>query len=157
MTRQLPLHRRRLSIAGLLVTLSLFASACAPVAPAAAPAAEPTASSAQRVYFVEPVDGALVSNPLKVVMAAENFVIEPASEVVTEGHGHLHIMVDAECVAVGQGVPKDETHLHYGKGQLEAELELAPGQHTLCLQAADGLHVALPGDGMTQTIAITVE
>jgi hypothetical protein len=66
-------------------------------------------------------------------------------------------MVDTDCVAAGQGVPKDETHLHYGQGQLEAELELAPGPHTLCLQAADGLHVALPGAGMTQMIAITVD
>lgn len=119
--------------------------------------AEPATSTEPRVYFVEPADGATVASPLKVVMAAENFIIEPASEVVTEGHGHLHIMVDTDCVAAGQGVPKDEAHLHFGKGELETELELAPGPHTLCLQAADGLHVALPGDGMTQTIAITVE
>ena len=90
-------------------------------------------------------------------MAADNFVVEPASETVTDGHGHLHIMVDADCVAPGQGVPKDETHLHYGQGQMEAELELAAGEHTLCLQAADGLHVALAGDGMTQTISVVVE
>jgi hypothetical protein len=153
MFRHFNSHRRRLSIAGLLVALPLLFGACAPVAQAPAP----TASSAPRVYFVEPADGATVASPVKVVMAAENFTIEPASEVVTEGHGHLHIMVDTDCVAAGQGVPKDETHLHYGQGQLEAELELAPGAHTLCLQAADGLHVALPGDGMTQTIAITVE
>jgi hypothetical protein len=159
MIRPAASHRRRLSLAGLIVTLSLFVSACAPVAqaPAAPAAAEPTASAEPRVYFVEPVDGATVPRPVKVVMAAENFVIEPASEIVAEGRGHLHIMVDTPCVEAGQGVPKDETHLHYGQGQLEAELELAPGQHTLCLQAADGLHVALPGDGMTQTIAIAVE
>jgi hypothetical protein len=51
----------------------------------------------------------------------------------------------------------DDTHLHFGHGQLEAELELAPGAHTLCLQAADGAHVALAGAGMTQEIAVTVE
>ena len=33
-------------------------------------------------------------------------------------------MVDTDCVAAGQGVPKDETHLHFGQGQLEAELDL---------------------------------
>lgn len=142
--------RRGCIVAGLLV-LALLLGACAPVRPAAQPAAAP------RVNFVEPQDGATVAAPVKVVMAAENFVVEPASETVTADHGHLHIMVDTECVAAGQGVPKDETHLHFGQGQLEAELELAPGPHTLCLQAADGLHVALPGDGMTQMIAITVE
>ncbi len=142
--------RRGCIVAGLLV-LALLLSACAPVRPAAQPAAAP------RVYFVEPQDGATAAAPVKVVMAADNFVVEPASETVTAGHGHLHIMVDTECVPAGQGVPKDETHLHFGQGQLEAELELAPGAHTLCLQAADGLHVALPGAGMTQMIAITVE
>lgn len=54
-------------------------------------------------------------------------------------------------------MPKDEAHLHDGQGQLEAELTLAPGAHTLCLQAADGNHVALAGDGMTQIVSITVE
>jgi hypothetical protein len=54
-------------------------------------------------------------------------------------------------------VPKDDTHLHYGKGQLEAELTLSPGTHTLCLQAADGAHIALAGEGMTQRITITVK
>ena len=33
---------------------------------------------------------------------------------------------------------------------------LEPGTHTLCLQAADGAHTALPGEGMTHTISITV-
>ena len=157
MNRFAALRHRRLLIVGFLVLLSVFVAACAPAAPAAAPAAEPAASAGPRVFFVEPADGATVASPLKVVMAAEDFIVEPASEIVTEGRGHLHIMVDTPCVEAGQGVPKDETHLHYGKGQLEAELELAPGAHTLCLQAADGLHVALPGDGMTQTITVTVE
>ncbi len=157
MNRLAALLRRRLPLAGLLVTLPLFVFACAPAAAPAAPTPAPAASAEPRVYFVEPADGASAASPLKVVMAAENFVIEPASDVVAEGRGHLHIMVDTPCVEAGQGIPKDETHLHYGKGQLEAELELAPGQHTLCLQAADGLHVALPGAGMTQTIASTVE
>jgi hypothetical protein len=40
---------------------------------------------------------------------------------------------------------------------MEAELALAPGKHTLCLQAADGNHVALDGAGMIHTIALTVE
>lgn len=108
------------------------------------------------VSFVEPKNGAAVASPVKVKMAATNFVVEPAGEV-KEGAGHLHIMVDAPCVAAGQVVPKDDTHLHYGKGQVEAELELTPGKHILCLQAADGAHIALTGDGMTDVIEIEVK
>ena len=108
------------------------------------------------VRFVDLKDGAAVSSPLLVKMAADNFTVEPAGEVKA-GHGHLHITVDGDCIAAGQAVPKDETHLHYGQGQVEATLELAAGAHTLCLQAADGAHIALPGDGLTQKISVTVQ
>jgi hypothetical protein len=109
-----------------------------------------------RVFFTAPTDKADISSPVKVTMGAENFTVEPAG-VVKPGAGHLHIMVDTDCVAAGVLVPKDATHLHYGKGQMEAELALSPGAHTLCLQAADGAHIALAGDGMTNKIAIVVK
>jgi hypothetical protein len=124
--------------------LSALVTACAPSAPAAT------------VAFVEPQSGATVSSPVLVKMAAENFTVEPAGEVKA-GAGHLHIIVDQDCVAAGQVITKDDVHLHYGQGQLEAQLELTPGQHTLCLQAADGAHVALAGAGMTQKITVTVK
>ena len=109
-----------------------------------------------RVRFVDLKDGAAVSSPLVVKMAADNFTVEPAGEVKA-GHGHLHIVIDGDCIPAGQVVPKDDQHLHYGQGQVEATLELAPGPHTLCLQAADGAHVALSGADLTQKIRITVQ
>jgi hypothetical protein len=108
-----------------------------------------------RVFFTNINDGDTVDSPVTVQWSAENFIIEPAGEVKA-GAGHLHIMVDADCVATGQIVPADDTHLHYGKAQTEATLELTPGEHTLCLQAADGVHTALAGDGLVQVITITV-
>jgi hypothetical protein len=109
-----------------------------------------------RVLIVEPQNGAAVSSPVLVKMAAEKFKVEPAG-MVANGRGHLHILVDTPCMAAGQVIPKDDRHLHYGKGQLEAELALAPGTHTLCLQAANGAHVALDGEGMRQTISVLVK
>jgi len=47
-------------------------------------------------------------------------------------------------------VPFDDTHLHFGKGQTEASIVLAPGKHKLTLQFANALHkrrVALSGRG----------
>ncbi len=108
------------------------------------------------VRFMEPEDGQVVKAPVHVKMSAENFVIEPAGPI-QKGHGHLHITVDSDCVAAGQVIPKDDRHIHYGKGETQAELQLPSGQHRLCLQAADGAHVALGGDGMRQSITITVE
>lgn len=124
--------------------------------PALLAACAPAADSAPRVFFTSPADGATVAGPVHVTLGAENFTVEPAGEVKT-GAGHLHIMVDTPCIAPGAVIPKDDQHLHYGQAQVEADLELAPGQHTLCLQAADGLHTALDGAGLTQTITITVE
>jgi len=130
----------------LLALLPLLLSACA----------NATAAPTPRVSFTSPADGATVASPVHVKLAAENFIVEPAG-AVKAGAGHLHIMVDTPCVAPGQVITKDAQHVHYGQGQLEADLELAPGAHTLCLQAADGAHTALSGDGLTQTINITVQ
>lgn len=132
-----------------VLLLTLFITACAPPSP-------PVQETGARVFFTNLNDGATVSSPLKVAMSSENFAIQPAGDIV-DGTGHLHILIDTECTPVGEVVIKDETHLHYGNGQLEAELTLAPGQHTLCLQAANGAHIALPGAGMTQQVTITVE
>src|SRR5436309_1730760 len=81
------------------------------------------ASPAPRVFFVEPKTGATVSSPVHVKLGAEKFTIEPAGEV-HPGAGHLHIMIDTDCVAVGQVIPNDDTHKHYGKAQTEADLTL---------------------------------
>ena len=113
-------------------------------------------SKQPRVFFTSPSDGASVTSPVKFTMGAENFIVEPAG-TVRPGAGHLHIIVDADAVPVGQVVPKDEKHNHYGQGQKEAELTLSPGTHTLYLQATDGAHVVLAGAGMTQKITVTVK
>jgi hypothetical protein len=137
------------------ISRSALAWALIVVLPGLAAGASSSAGQA-RVLFTSPADGATVSSPVKVTMGAVNLIVEPAGEVKA-GAGHLHIMVDTDCLAAGQVVPKDDTHLHYGKGQLEAELVLSPGTHTLCLQAADGAHIALAGEGMAQRITITVK
>jgi hypothetical protein len=113
-------------------------------------------SDAPRVFFTNVEDGDTIQSPVLVEWSAENFTIEPAGEV-HDNAGHLHVMVNTGCIAAGEVIPNDETHLHFGKAQTEAELALASGEYTLCLQAADGEHKALEGDGMTQVIKITVE
>ena len=64
-------------------------------------------------------------------------------------------MVDVGCVTPGQPIPAAGTtgFNHYGKAQTEADLELTPGEHRLCLQAGDGVHIALP---VTHEITVVV-
>ena len=107
-----------------------------------------------KVYFSEPKDGAEVKSPVKVVMGVEGMEIKPAGEVV-DGTGHHHLLINADDIAAGQVIPTDETHKHFGKGQTETELELAPGDYKLTLQFADGLHRSY-GKEMSATINIKV-
>jgi hypothetical protein len=143
------------------------APAAAPAAPAAAPAQPPPAAelpavpAGAKVMFLEPVDGAKIEGPLEngkvavhVKMGAEGIVIKPAG-AVEAGSGHHHILVDAEPGASGSVVPKDEQHLHFGQGQTEATLALTPGEHTLRLQLADGIHRSY-GPQLSTSIKITV-
>lgn len=97
--------------------------------------------SNKRVYFGNLEDGSNVESPFRVVMKTENLIVEPASLGVNEGHGHFHILVDVTQIGSSQPIPKDETHIHYGKGETEAVLDLPVGQHTLILQFATGDHI----------------
>lgn len=111
------------------------------------------AASEQAVNFSNLTDGDTVSSPVQVEMEAEGFDIAPAAESA-EGEGHLHVMVDTDCVAVGETIPNDEQHVHFGDGSTSVELDLEPGEHTLCLQAGDQVHNAFGG---TDQVTITVE
>ncbi|MGH8897457.1 MAG: DUF4399 domain-containing protein [Egibacteraceae bacterium] len=149
--------RGKALMAALAAVTALVLTACGggggqPTSTGSAP--NPSGSQAAQSYvdFAEPQNGATVSSPVTVKMKAEGITIEPAG-VVRPGAGHFHVMIDTPCPAAGQVIPADDTHKHYGKGQTEATLELTPGQHTLCLQAADGAHTAL---APTKTITITV-
>jgi hypothetical protein len=95
----------------------------------------------KKVYFGNLEDGSNVESPFKVSMKAENLIVEPATLGVTEGHGHFHIIVDAQLASPSAPMVKDEKHIHYGNGESEAVVDLPVGQHTLILQFAKGDHV----------------
>ncbi|MBI4202838.1 MAG: DUF4399 domain-containing protein [Chloroflexi bacterium] len=95
----------------------------------------------RKVSFLEPEGGAQVTSPFTIQMGAEGVIVEPASAGVNEGRGHHHVIVDAGLPPVGQPIPSDAQHLHFGGGQTEATLDLPPGEHTLQLVFADGNHM----------------
>jgi len=113
------------------------------------------AESTVHVFFIEPVDNAVVPSTFTVRMGAEGVTVEPAGEVHPNA-GHFHLIVDGDFAAPGEAVPADETHLHFGQGQTETQLTLTPGVHVLRLQLADGQHRGLEGDQYRAEITITV-
>jgi len=112
-------------------------------------------SGPKSVDFKTPGDGATVKSPFRVEMAVRGMTVQPAG-AVTEGAGHHHLIIDGSCIPAGQTVPKDATHKHFGKGQTETMLTLAPGAHTLTLQFANSAHASY-GPEMCKTIRVKVE
>lgn len=107
------------------------------------------------IEFAGIADGDTVTSPVSVEFATTgDFEIIPAADGGGDGAGHMHVMVDVGCVTVGEVIPSDDSHLHFGDGSTSTELELEPGEHTLCLQAGDGEHTAMD---VTDEITITVE
>lgn len=110
-----------------------------------------------KVYFENVKDGQTISSPFTVKFGVEGKKIRKAGEDAQDKtSGHHHLIIDGSAVPAGQVVPTDETHLHFGKGQTEAELKLKPGHHTLTLQFADGAHMSY-GPGMSATVKVQVK
>ena len=143
------------------------AGAAAEGAGAAAPGEATEAGAAatggpQRVFFVTPKDGATISGPkdaegkvrIALKFGVEGMTVKPAgtNEPAT---GHHHIVIDGAPIPDGMPVPADEMHIHYGKGQTEAAITLAPGKHKLTMQFANYAHLSY-GPKMASTIEITV-
>ncbi len=106
------------------------------------------------VSFVNIEDGAEVTSPFTMVMGVSGMELEPAGEY-NENKGHHHLVIDGSFIPMYEVVPADENNIHYGDGRTETEVELSPGEHTLTLQFADGLHRSY-GEQLSATITVTV-
>ena len=108
------------------------------------------------VFFKNLKNNTSISSPFKMEMGTEVIKIDTAGPVVA-GSGHHHLFIDAEdSLSAGTVVPKDSTHIHFGKGQTEYELTLSPGKHKLTLQMADGAHRSYGGK-LAATITVNVK
>lgn len=115
-----------------------------------------TSAAGAEASILEPQDGAVITGPVTVKFAVKDMEIAPAGEV-KDNSGHFHLLIDTdELPAAGQPIPKDEHHLHFGKGQTETTLNLAPGEHTLQLILGDGAHVPHVPPVISKPIRITV-
>ncbi|MGB1220325.1 MAG: DUF4399 domain-containing protein [Alcanivoracaceae bacterium] len=108
------------------------------------------------VYFISPADGATVSSPVKVVFGLSGMGVAPAG-TDRAGTGHHHLLIDTGLPPLDQPIPSDANHRHFGGGQTEALVELAPGTHTLQLLLGDMKHVPHNPPVVSETITITVE
>jgi hypothetical protein len=159
-------HGTWLIVCGLLAACGQEPSAPTPAAtpPAAAPAAAPPAAATlarkpaptgAMAYIIEPADGARVTSPVRVVFGLKGIGVAPAG-VERNDAGHHHLLVDAPLPAdLGLPIANDEHYRHFGGGQTEVELTLAPGRHTLQMLLGDHLHI--PHDPPIASSVVTIE
>jgi hypothetical protein len=125
-------------------------------APPPARAGGPTASApGAEVYFVDLKDGATVPAKTTVRFGLRNMEVAPAG-AHREHSGHHHLLIDTDLPALDQPIPNDFNHLHYGAGQTEAEIALAPGEHTLQLLLGDKDHIPHSPPVMSPRIRVSV-
>ena len=117
-----------------------------------------------RVFFANIEDGAAVTSPVEITYGIEGMSVAPAGTEEADT-GHHHLLVDRPPLGEGEdgadelvnGLPADEQHVHFGKGQTEVSLELPPGEHTLQLVLGDHAHVPHDPPVVSDVITITVE
>ena len=108
------------------------------------------------LYFISPQDGATVKSPVTVRFGLRGMGVAPAG-VAMENTGHHHLLIDAELPPQDLPVPADANHVHFGKGQTEAAVTLAPGRHRLQLLLGDHRHIPHDPPVASKPITITVE
>jgi len=108
------------------------------------------------VYFLSPADGATLEGPVTVRFGLRGMGVAPAGTDAPKT-GHHHLIVDAELPRLDLPLPADEHHVHFGGGQTEVTLELAPGPHTLQLLVADHRHVPHDPPIVSEKITVTVK
>lgn len=139
--------RRILPLFALLVSGLVMASSGLPRSPA---------SSSATLYFISPKNGETVSGPVTVRFGLSGMGVAPAG-TIAEHTGHHHLVIDAPLPATDQPIANDAQHLHFGKGQTEAVITLAPGTHTLQLLLGDHSHIPHDPPVVSERITITVE
>jgi hypothetical protein len=109
-------------------------------------------------YFIAPHNGETVHSPVTVKFGLKGMGVAPAG-VKFDNTGHHHLLIDTDLSAVKLDAPLPATDkiLHFGKGQTETTVTLAPGKHTLELLFADASHVPFDPPLHSKQITITVE
>lgn len=109
------------------------------------------------VYFIEPMDGQTLSSPVTVKFGLQGMGVAPAG-VDRDNTGHHHLLIDVDTLPdLSKPLPASEQVRHFGGGQTEATIELAPGTHTLQLVLGDFAHRPHAKPVVSKKITITVK
>jgi hypothetical protein len=132
--------------------LLLLTAAAAPVE------AQTPAPTNAVVYFINLKNGDHVTSPFKIQFGLSGMGVAPAG-VEKANTGHHHVLIDTTLTPeqLKEPIPADEHHLHFGGGQTETMLTLAPGRHTLQLVLGDWSHVPFNPPIVSPVITVDVK
>lgn len=137
--------------------LALLAALLLPTFAFAGPLPLTPAPAGAKVYFISPENGAKLKSPVTVRFGLAGMGVAPAG-IVKEATGHHHLLVDvATLPPMDLPIPNDAQHRHFGGGQTEVTIELAPGRHTLRLLVGDANHIPHEPPVMSEAISVEVE
>ena len=108
------------------------------------------------VYLISPREGKPVKSPVLVRFGLRGMGVAPAG-VNMPNTGHHHLIIDGAKVDMTLPIPMSDQVKHFGAGQTEASIELAPGKHTLQLVIGDYLHIPHNPPVASKVVTITVE
>jgi hypothetical protein len=118
--------------------------------------AQSTAPGDAHLYIIWPNDGQRIKGAFWCRFGLRNMGIARAGDK-TPNTGHHHLFVDLnEEVKGGDVIPSDRNHIHFGAGQSEARVELAPGRHTLQLVLGDAEHKIFNPPLVSKKVTVTV-
>jgi hypothetical protein len=143
---------KRISFARLIV-------AAAFALPAWTARAEPHWPDGARVYFIAPVNGAVIGGKVEVKFGLTGVGVAPAGADM-HGVGHHHLLIDTETPkgeALLQPLPATAQIKHFGGGHTETVIDLPPGRHKLQLILGDANHIPHDPPLVSEIIEIEVK
>jgi hypothetical protein len=115
-----------------------------------------TAPKDAKLYFITPHDGQKVRGPFWCRFGLRNMGVTHAGDDY-QNSGHHHLLVDVnDPIDPKEPIPQDKSHLHFGAGQTETQLDLPRGTHTLQLVLGDAKHYPFDPPLVTRTITVRV-
>jgi len=109
-----------------------------------------------KAYIISPRNGERVKSPFTVRFGLRGMGVTHAGDT-GKNMGHHHLLVDAtDPIDPKEPIPTGRKHLHFGSGQTETELDLAPGKHTLQLVLGDAEHKLFRPNIMSDPVNVTV-
>jgi hypothetical protein len=104
-------------------------------------------------------NGATVRSPFKIGFSLTGYKVVPAGTKGAMRHkgGHHHLLIDTKLPDMDEVIPVTSQIIHYGRGEIEADLTLPAGTHTLQLLLGDEEHEPHDPPLYSRAITITVE